>query len=73
MYVADAATSFHTMEEGLEFYLESKKSLKEVGFELWQWNSSNKELMDIICVEENESSNDLGKNCLGFRKVLGIN
>ena len=29
--------------------------------------------MDIICVEENESSYDLGKNCLGFRKVLGIN
>ena len=26
-----------------------------------------------ICVEENESSYGQGKNCLGFRKALGIN
>ena len=30
MYVDDVATSFHTTEEGLEFYFESKKCLKEV-------------------------------------------
>ena len=26
-----------------------------------------------ICVEENESSYEQGKNLLGFRKALGIN
>ena len=26
-----------------------------------------------ICVEENESSYEQGKKCLGFRKALGIN
>ena len=34
MYVDDVATSFRTMEEGLEFYFESKKCLKEGRFEL---------------------------------------
>ena len=29
--------------------------------------------MDKICVEENESIFEQGKNCLGLRKVLGIN
>ena len=52
MYVDDVATSFHTMEEGLEFSFESKKCLKEGGFELRKWNSNNKKLMDKICVEE---------------------
>ena len=73
MYVDDVATSFRTMEEGLEFYFEQKKCLKEVGFELPKWNFNNKELMDKICVEENENSYEQGKNCLGLRKVLGIN
>ena len=73
MYVDDVATSFRTMEEGLEFYFESKKYLKEGSFELRKWNSDNKELMDKICVEENENSYGQGKNCLGLRKVLGIN
>ena len=73
MYVDDVATSFRTMEEGLEFYFESKKCLKEGGFELRKWNSNNKELMDKIYVEENENSYEQGKNCLGVRKVLGIN
>ena len=72
MYVDDVATSFRTMEEGLEFYFESKKCLKEDGFELRKWNSNNKELMDKIYVEENENSYEHGKNCLGLRKVLGI-
>ena len=36
-----------------------------------KWDSNNKELMDKICVEEGE--NEQGKNCLGLRKVLGIN
>ena len=69
----DVATSFHTMKEGLEFYFESKKCLKEGGFELQNWNSNNKELMDKICIEENENSYEHGKNCLGLRKVLGVN
>ena len=73
MYVDDVATSFRTMEEGSEFYFESKKYLKEGSFELRKWNSDNKELMDKICVEENENSYGQGKNCLGLRKVLGIN
>ena len=73
MYDDDLATSFCTMEEGLEFYFESRKCLKEGGFELRKWNSNNKELMDKICVEENENSYEQGKNCLGLRKVLGIN
>ena len=73
MYVDDVATCFRTMEEGLEFYFESKKCLKEGGFEWRRWNSNNKELMDKICAEENESSYEQGKNCLGLRKVLGIN
>ena len=64
---------FQIMEEGLEFYFESKKCLKEGGFELRKWNFNNKELMDKICVEENEKSYDQGKNSLGLRKVLGIN
>ena len=34
MYVDDVSTSFSTMEEGLEFYFESKKCLKEGRFEL---------------------------------------
>ena len=34
MYVDDVSTSFCTMEEGLEFYFESKKCLKEGRFEL---------------------------------------
>ena len=35
VYVDDVATtSFCTMEEDLEFYFESKKCLKEDGFEL---------------------------------------
>ena len=54
-------------------YFESKKYLKESGFELWKWNSNYKELMDKICVDENENNYDQGKNCLGLRKVLGIN
>ena len=29
--------------------------------------------MDKICVEENKNSYEQGKNCLGLRKVLGIN
>ena len=29
--------------------------------------------MNKICVEENESIFEQGKNCLGLRKVLGIN
>ena len=73
MYVDDVATSFRTMEEGLEFHFEQKKCLKEVGFELRKWNFNNKELMDKICVEENENSYEQGKNCLELRKVLGIN
>ena len=60
------------MEEGLEFYFESK-CLKKGGFELRKWNFNNKELMDKICVEENEDSYDQGKSSLGLRKVLGIN
>ena len=36
MYVDDVATSFRTMEEGLELYFESKKCLKECRFELWK-------------------------------------
>ena len=64
---------FQIMEEGLEFYFESKKCLKEGGFELRKWNFNNKELMDKICVEENENSYDQGNNSLGLRKVLGIN
>ena len=47
--------------------------MKEGGFELRKWNSSNKELMGKICVEENKNSYEQGKNCLGLRKVLGIN
>ena len=54
-------------------YFESKKCLKESGFELRKWNSNNKELMDKICVDENENNYDLGKICSGLRKVLGIN
>ena len=73
MYVDDVATSFRTMEEGSEFYFEQNKCLKEVGFELRKWNSNNKELMDKICIEENENSYEQGKNCLELRKVLGIN
>ena len=61
------------MEEGLEFCFELKKCLKEGGFELRKWNSNNKELTDKICVEENESSYEQDKSCLGSRKVLGIN
>ena len=73
VYVDDVATGSCTMEEGLKFYFESKKCLKEGGFELRKWNSNKKELMDKICVEENENSYEQGKNCLGLRKVLGIN
>ena len=73
MYVDDFSTSFLTMEEGLEFYFESKKCLKEGGFELWKWKSNNKKLMDKISVEGNENSYEEGKKCLGLRKVLGIN
>ena len=54
-------------------YFESKKYLKESGFELRKWNSNYKELVDKICVDENENNYDQGKNCLGLRKVLGIN
>ena len=72
MYADHVATSFCTMEEGLEFYFESKKCLKEGVFELWKWNSNNKELMDKICVEENKNSYEQDKNCLGLRKILGI-
>ena len=71
MNVDDVATSFCTMEQGWEFYFEPEKCLKEGGFELQKWNSSNKELMDKICVEENENSYEQVKNCLGLRKVLG--
>ena len=54
MYVDDVGTSFCTMKEGLEFYSELKKCLKEGGFELQKWNSKNLELMDKTCVKENE-------------------
>ena len=74
MYVDDVATTnFRTMEEDLEFYFESKKCLKEDGFKLRKWNCNNKELMDKICVKENENSYKQGKNYLGLRKVLVIN
>ena len=61
------------MEEGLQLYFESKICLKKDGFELRKWNSNNKELMDKICVKKNESSYKQGKNCLGLRRILGIN
>ena len=51
-YVDDVATSFCTMEEGLEFHFKSKKCLKKGGFQLQKWNSNNTKLMDKICVEE---------------------
>ena len=73
MYVDDVATSFQNIEECLEFYFESKKNLKEGGFEFRKWNSNNKKLMDKTCVEENKSSYEQAKNCFGFKKVLGIN
>ena len=73
MYVDDVATSFCTMEEGLEFYFKSKKYLKEGGFELPKSSSNNKELMDKICVEQNENSDKQVRKCLGLRKVSGIN
>ena len=56
MYADDVTTSFCNREEGLEFYFESEKCLKEGGFALRKWNSNNKELMDKVCVEENEKS-----------------
>ena len=49
LYVDDVVTSLSTMEEGLEFYFESRKCLKEGDFELQKWNFNNKELMDKIC------------------------
>ena len=59
IYVDDVATSFCTMEEGLVcvcvFFL-IEKMVEEGDFELLKWNSKNKELIDKICVEENESS-----------------
>ena len=73
MYADDVATSFCTMEEGLEFYFKSKKYLKEGGFELRKSSSNNKELMDKICVEQNENSDKQVRKCLGLRKVSGIN
>ena len=33
-----------------------EKMVEEGDFELLKWNSKNKELIDKICVEENESS-----------------
>ena len=54
IYSDDVETSFRTVEEGLEFYFELKKCLKEGGFELWKCNSNNKELMDKTFVEDNE-------------------
>ena len=54
-------------------YFESKNCLKESGFELWKWNSNYKELMEKICVDENENNYDQGKNCFRLKKVLGIN
>ena len=62
----DVALSFRTTEEGLEFYFESKKYLKEGSFESRRWNSNNKELMDKTCIEENGNSYEQGKNCLGL-------
>ena len=73
MYVDDVATSFCTMEEGLEFYFKSKKYLKEGGFELRKSSSNNKELMDKICVEQNENSYEQVRKCLGLRTVSWIN
>ena len=63
----DVATDFHTMNECLEFYFESKKCLKQGGLKMRKWNFNNKELKHKISVEENENSNEQGKNCLGFK------
>ena len=68
MYADDVTTSFCTMEEGLEFYFESEKCLKEGGFALRKWNCNNKELMDKVCVEENENSYEQGKIAWGLEK-----
>ena len=73
VYVDDVAAGFCTVTEGSEFYFESKKCLKECVFELQKWNSNNKKLLNKICIEENESNYEHGKNCLEFRKVLVIN
>ena len=61
------------MKESLELYFELRECLNEGGFKLQKQNSNNKELMDKICVEENESSHEQDNNYLGLRKVLGIN
>ena len=61
------------MKESLELYFESRECLNEGGLKLQKQNSNNKELMDKICVEENESSHEQDNNCLGLRKVFGIN
>ena len=50
----DVARGFHTINKGLEFYFESKKCLTESSFKMQKWNSNNRELMDTICVGENE-------------------
>ena len=50
MYVHDVGTSFHTTEESLEFYFESKKCWKEGSFELRNWNANNKKVIDKRCV-----------------------
>ena len=68
MYADDVTTSFCTMEEGLEFYFESEKCLKEGGFALRKWNCNNKELMDKVCVEENENSYEQGKIAWGLER-----
>ena len=73
MHADDAATGFCAMREGLKFYFESTKYLKEGSFESRRWNSNNKQLMDKTCIEENRNSYEQGKNCLGLGRVIGIN
>ena len=72
MYADDVTTSFCTREERLEFYFESEKCLKEGGFALRKWNSNNKELMDKVCVEENEKSYEQGKIGWGLERYQGL-
>ena len=47
--------------------------MKEDRLELQTWNSNNKESMDKISFDENESSYEQGKSLLRLKKVLGIN
>ena len=48
LYADDSTTSFHSLNQGVEFYTIAKKCLSNGGFDLRKWATNHPKLRDYI-------------------------